>query len=226
MKSAQKQAAKKEAKKAKRELIKEQTKILNAKRQLLESTRSVDNLMTLVPFLAKFSKEELKATAKSYNKAPEEYVDWAFGLVTKNMQTFYENAWGWDAEVKESEFYHEDSRFIIAFYKEHPIGFIHFRMELDEGESSLFIYDVHVEEELQRHGLGKWLVQIVEFIGLKLGYDSILVSCLKENTAGRKFFRKMNYALHRQSPAIADPENEFNYHHELLCKMLKKPAAK
>lgn len=226
MKTTTNQVSKKEGKKAKRELIKEQTKILNAKRALIESTRNIDNLMLIVPFLSNFNKVELKVTAISFNKVPEEYVDWAFGLVSKNMKTFYENAWGWDAEVKESEMYHEDSRFIIAFYKDHPIGFIHFRMELEDGEASLFIYDIHVEDELQRNGLGKWLVQIVEFLGLKLGYDSILVSCLKENTAGRKFFRKMNYTLHKQSPAIADPENEFNYHHELLCKQLKKPAAK
>ena len=215
---------KKEQRKAKMEASKQQTLELNAKRKLINDTREIPDFISLVPFLSKFNKDDIKATAKSYNKMPEEYIDWAFSLVRKDMKAFYDNSWGWDDEIKAGEFFHEDSRFIIAFYKEHPIGFIHFRMELDEGELSLFIYEMHIEEELQRHGLGKWLLQIVEFIGLKLGYDCTMVSCFKENTAARNFFRKMNYQIHRQSPSIADPENEFNYHHELLYKPLKKPT--
>lgn len=214
--------SKKELKKAKAEAEKQKTQMLNTKRRVLEDSRAVANLMDLIPFLQNFNHELFNAQIKSFNKVPEEYELWMFNMITQNMEKFYEKAWGWDAEVKEAELYHEDSRFLIAFYRDHPIGFVHFRYELDTGELSLFIYDIHVTEELRRQGLGKFLLQAVEFIGLKLGYDSVIVSCFKDCTVGRQFFNKYNYKLHKQSPAIADPENEFEYHHKLLFKPLKK----
>jgi len=208
--------------KVKRDRIREETQRLNAKRSSLNESCAIENLIELVPIFRQFNKGELKAQIRSFNKIPEEYEDWAFSLVKGNMKKLYEDAFGWNEEAKEADFYHENSRFLIAFYDEHPIGFIHFRFELEGGESSLFIYDFHVEHELQRKGLGKFLVQAVEFMGLKLKFDSIMVSLLKDNVVARAFFRKLQYVQHPTSPIMADPENDHEYHHEILFKQLKK----
>lgn len=219
--------------KAKKLARQQETAMLNTKRKLVEEAEACENLLELVPMFTKFNKNDIHAELKSFNHVPEDdetghYEEWAFSLVKKNMKDIYEKTWGWNEEVKEAEFYHDSSRFIIAFLGKIPIGFIHFRFELDHQKTTTYIYDIHVEEELRQKGLGKYLVQAVEFITLKLHLDMVAVTVFKENPDARAFFRALKYIQHPFSPAVIDPESDHEYDHEILCKHLTKqaPAAK
>ena len=202
----------------KRQKIKEETELLNAKRRSLKAAVTTVDLMGLVPIFRDF--KGLKLKLESFNEIPHEYESWALGLIEGTMKQAYESAWGWDAAGKHQELVDLNSRYIFAFDGKDPVGFLNFRFELENREVYALIVDIQVEAKYQRQGLGKFMTQCVEFIAMKLGMDSVLVQLLKGNEAGRKFFRKMNYIVHPSSPAIADPDNEMEYDHELLYKKL------
>ena len=63
-----------------------------------------------------------------------------------------------------------------------------------------------LEEAYRSKGLGKWMLQAVEFIALKMKLDCVMVTLLKENTVARGFFRHLKYNHHPTSPAVFDPE--------------------
>ena len=54
------------------------------------------------------------------------------------------------------------------------LGFVHFRFTVQgevidamSGETQVYVYDIHIEEEFQRKGLGKHLLIILELIARK-----------------------------------------------------------
>lgn len=212
--------------KARKEERKRETEMLNRKRGQIKESEAIEDLLTLIPIFKEFNKNGIEAEIVSFNKMPDEIIDWALKLVEKNMKKIYEDTWGWNADTKEGELIHESARFLIAFAGGKPIGFIHFRFELENGETSSFIYDIQIEEGFVRKGLGRFLLQAVEFITLKLKLDSVMVSVFKENVAGRAFFHSMKYIQHKTSPVVSDPENAHEYDNEILFKPLVKNTPK
>ena len=212
--------------KAKRAEIRRQSELLNQKRKQIQDCEEIEDALELVPMFKKFDRNGLKATLVAVKQCPEEFEACAFELIEHNMKQIYENTWGWKPEAKEAELLDESARFIFAFVEEkpEPVGFIHYRFELDRAETSAFIYDIQLEEAYRGKGLGKWLLQSVEFIALKLKLDCVIVTLFKENTIARGFFRHMKYVHHSSSPAVADPENDMDYDHEVLFKSLVKKA--
>lgn len=101
---------------------------------------------------------------------------WAFDLVKEHMEDVYDIAgYGWDDDDKESELKEQGSRFLIVrdpSMPNQPVAFVHFRFTvqgeaLDQmaGDTCVYVFDLHVEEEYQRKGLGKHLMVILELIG-------------------------------------------------------------
>ncbi len=79
---------------------------------------------------------------------------------------------GWDDEDKEKELTEDGTRFLLvkdAFGD--LIAFVHFRftvqgevMDVMSGDPCVYIWDIHVEQESRRCGLGKHLMTILELI--------------------------------------------------------------
>jgi N-alpha-acetyltransferase 40 len=110
---------------------------------------------------------------------------WMHSLTKKNMKEVYDKDYGWDDEDKMSELREKASRFLVVtqefadgdFVDEKltkKVAFVNFRFTLQgecyesmKGETCLFIYDIQVEPEYQRKGLGKHLMQLCELIGTK-----------------------------------------------------------
>jgi ribosomal protein S18 acetylase RimI-like enzyme len=140
------------------------------------------------------------------------------------MRTIYEDTWGWNPDAKRAELQDQSARFLFAFVDDHPypVGFVHFRFELTHADLSTVIWDLHVGDQYQQQGLGKYLLQAVEIISLKLKADAVQVTLLKPNQDARVFFRKMRYVQHESSPVVCDPENDPEYDHEILFKSLVK----
>jgi hypothetical protein len=45
------------------------------------------------------------------------------------------------------------------------LGFAHFRYDMDFDDEVLYVYEIQLEEEFQRKGLGRFMMQVL--IGLK-----------------------------------------------------------
>jgi GNAT superfamily N-acetyltransferase len=202
----------------------QETNLLNAKRALIEECEGIEDPLEMFPSFKSFNRNGISVTLAAAKQCPEEFEDALLTLVEKNMKVIYENTWGWEPDKKAGELRDPSARFILAFVEETPlpIGFIHYRFELEKTEASAFIYEIHLEAEYCGKGLGRFMLQCLEFIALRLKLDAVIVTLFKLNEQARGFFRHMKYVQHSGSPVIADRENEHEYDHEVLFKSLVK----
>jgi ribosomal protein S18 acetylase RimI-like enzyme len=214
--------------KQKKAQIKQETEMLNKKRAQIAECEEIEDPLALVPVFKTFDRNGIKGSLVAAKKCPEELEEFAFNLIEKHMKDIYEETWGWDPDAKAAELYEPSARFIFAVPDAdppYPLAFIHYRFEMNDAVTAAYIYDVHVADEAIRKGLGKLLVQAVEFISLKLKLDAVLVTVFKANQGGFRFFQNLKYIPHSSSPSISDRDSAHEYHHEILYKSLVKKTA-
>ena len=212
-----------------KEKIRQETEMINQKNEKIKIAReSLDNLAD-IPMFKKFNKNGLTASLTYYQRCPNEYKTWMFDLTKRNMQKLYEETWGWGDGKKRNELFDDNSRYIIFTLDPQtpeespkPVGFVHFRFELETGTLRLYIYEFQVEPEYQGKGIGRFMMQATEFIALKRGMECVMLTVFKINEGAVAFYKKMNYALHPISPSIADPEHMDEYDYDIYYKSLVK----
>lgn len=209
--------------------IKEETELYNSKKRIISEAESIEDLLADIPIFKNFEKNGLKCEIRSYNECPQEYQEWVFNITSRHMKQYYDNSWGWSdkkQKKKKKELFEEHSRYLIATKIDDneltPIGFIHIRFEIESRETTCYVYELHVEDQFQRKGLGRFLMQAAEFIALERKMESIMLTVFVENVVSRKFYNSMNYKLHPSTPVIADRENSPDYQYEVLFKPLVK----
>jgi GNAT superfamily N-acetyltransferase len=81
--------------------------------------------------------------------------------------------------------------------------------------------EFQIEPEYQRKGLGRFLLQTVEFIGLKRKIESVMLTVFRINTAAMNFYTRNHYQMHELSPGKCYPTNP-DTDYEILFKSLVK----
>lgn len=145
-------------------------------RQALFNDNGKDKNVTsaIAPLFMQYNRNGLDCEITFAHKLTDSELDWAFTLTKSTMEERYDaSGYGWDDEDKEQSFIEPGTRFLLVKEKgwDTPIAFAHFRfsvqgeiMEVMKGEPSLFLWDIHVEPEFQRKGLGKHLLTVLELI--------------------------------------------------------------
>jgi GNAT superfamily N-acetyltransferase len=126
-----------------------------------------------------YDRNDLSIVIDFVPKLKKEEIDYCFETIAENMEEIYDaSGYGWDDDDKERELTEQGARFLLLRDKsseDHRIvGFIHFRFTvqgevIDQmmGETCLYVLDMHLEKEIQRKGLGKHLLVILELIARK-----------------------------------------------------------
>lgn len=208
--------------KERRDRIKAETEALNARRQLINDADSMADLLADIPMFKRFSKNDLTCEIQSYNTFTPEQKDWIFGLTSRQMRPFYEKTWGWSDKNKRQELFGEKARYLIATCDGRPIAFVNFQFDVVTGSPLVYVYELHVEDEYQRKGLGKFLTQAVEFIALKRKMEAVMATIFLESVPSTGLFTNLKYRIHPSSPEISDPESGPDYQYQVLFKPLVK----
>lgn len=204
----------------KKQKIKEETQLLNAKRKLIADAEALPDLLDLIPTFRYYDKNGINAEIKAYNCCPKEYQEWVYKITEAHMKGFYEATWGWSERNKRQELTEDHARYLIAIKNKRPIGFIHFRFEFERKMVVLYIYELHIENAYHRKGLGRFLVQATELIALKCKMEQIITTVFKENVGSVQLFNKLNYKLHPTSPELDEPDCMDAQQISILCKSL------
>ncbi|EKM61181.1 uncharacterized protein PHACADRAFT_134503 [Phanerochaete carnosa HHB-10118-sp] len=134
--------------------------------------------------------------------------DSMWAIIEHNMSTMSsQSSMGWDAEDKQKETFHSDSRFIILSVATSEsdtgrseqqgaqvIGFSVFRFDYEEGEKLLYCYEVQLCESSRRLGLGRFLMHEIIRIGRAWNMEKVMLTVLKVNTDAARFYREIGYA--------------------------------
>jgi len=106
---------------------------------------------------------------------------WMFDLTKANMQALYLAApdWGWSDRKKRSELFTPDMRFFVARDTDtgERLGFVAWTCLLEEDYDTCYVFELHLEARVQRKGLGRHLMLMVELAARKIGMQWCVCVC-------------------------------------------------
>jgi GNAT superfamily N-acetyltransferase len=149
--------------------------ILKLRAALFDDQGKDKNILEgIAPSFLNYDRNGVSLNISFSPKLKKDELEWAFGLSQENMEGLYDaSGYGWDDEDKERELTEQGARFLLV--KDNAtqglLGYVHFRFTvqgevLDQmaGQTCLYVMDFHLEEEIQRKGVGKHLLVILELI--------------------------------------------------------------
>jgi ribosomal protein S18 acetylase RimI-like enzyme len=211
--------------KEKRQQRKEEIARISASQAVVNKANNQEDPMAPFPVFRKFEKNGLTVIleCKLCGSLDLATVDWIFNLEKRNMKALYEQCeWGWNDKIKKEEMTDDRAWYLIARTPEpesKPVAFSHFRFDMDYGDEVLYCYELQLEEQVRRKGLGKFMLQILELIGFSAHMKKVVLTVLKHNPEAKAFFTALKYTTDETSPEDNVLEQ---YSYEILSKMNKK----
>ncbi|KAF5275175.1 hypothetical protein FQR65_LT04207 [Abscondita terminalis] len=209
--------------KEKRQKRKEEQHRLKLAMQMVDKANSLVDPLEPFPAFKKFAINglDVELFVRKVTDLEEPVKEWIFDLTKRNMQQIYDSCtWGWSDKKKREELMDEAAWYLIARMANGKLlGFSHFRFCIDEGIEVLYCYELQLEVNIQRKGLGKFMMQILELMAFTNSMKKVVLTILKNNDSSH-FFKTINYQLDDSSPIEDDDEEEYPY--EILSKINKK----
>lgn len=80
------------------------------------------------------------------------------------------------------------------------LGFMSFMLTREEGQDVVYIYEIHLLEEIRRQGLAGHLFDIVERIGTITGMEKSMLTVFRSNSHAREHYTRRGYEVDECSP--------------------------
>lgn len=191
------------------------------------ANQQVDPLATL-PSFKKFTKNGLEVTLSTERVTDinEQEKNLIVDLLVRNMKKLYEESnWGWNEKNKREEMLEDAAWYLMARNAKGELcGFSHFRYDMDFDDEVLYVYEIQLEENVRRKGLGKFMMQVLEMLAFKADMRKIMLTVLKHNPAAKSFFKnQMKFEMDETCPTD-DVYEQFDY--EILSKFNKRKLAR
>lgn len=208
--------------KDKRQQMKEERIAVAASQKLVNEANKIENPLSSLVVFHQFNKNALHLTIEYKKSTDLSDVEkkWILDLEERNMKTLYENCEsGWDLKSKREEMMDDRACYLLARHvnTENYMAFSHFRFDIDFSEPVLYCYELQLEKEVQRKGLGKFLIQALELMAFKNNMKKVVLTTFKHNTEGLNFFHSLNYTTDETSPVDENGSCE-DYHYFILSK--------
>ena len=101
-----------------------------------------------------------------------------------------------------------------------PLAFISFQLVSEGPLEVLYVYELQLEPETQRKGLGKHLMMTAELVARKVGFQAVMLTVLKKNIGAFDFYtQRMKYEIDIDSPSQND---DMNAPYEILSKIVDR----
>ena len=216
--------------------------IVALRKAVFNDDGSDKNVCEALGAFMKYDKNGLDLDIAFSPKLSRQELKWAFEICKESMEERYDSSgYGWDDEDKMRELSENGARFLIV--REWPedegsdkgelVAFAHFRFSvqgefMDEmiGESCLILWDIHIEEEYQRKGLGKHLLTILELIAMREGMSRVYVPVQLEDDITQAWVDKVcvprNYAPDTSLVSLINFDSEMEGF-QVFCKEMKRP---
>ena len=154
-----------------------------------------------------FKKNGLDLEISFSTKLSPQDAKYCFTQVKENMEDLYDNSgYLWDDDDKRRELTEDGARFLLI--REWPeedgqelgnlIGFAHFRVTvtgdfMDEmtGESCLCLWDIHIEDEFQRKGLGRHIIMMLEVMARSYHIDYVVAPVMLDDENSETWLKSL-----------------------------------
>ncbi|XP_042295072.1 N-alpha-acetyltransferase 40 isoform X4 [Sceloporus undulatus] len=129
-------------------------------------------------------------------------------LLVSNIDNFswYEQSeWGWKDREKRDEMADDRAWYLIALEDGSlPVAFSHFRFDVECGDEVLYCYEVQLESNVRRKGLGKFLIQILQLVANGTQMKKVMLTVFKHNHGAYQFFKEaLQFEIDDTSPSMS-----------------------
>lgn len=155
-----------------------------------------------------------------YFTGPAAPTDSLLDLFERNMGDLYrKSSWGLDLVQKADDLAHRRARHLVLYdEKDHMAAYCHYQFDYDDEESPervvFYVYEVQIEENYQRMGLGTKLMKCMEYLARSADLDSVLLTVFFENTSAMAFYQNLGYEVDITSPSKYSQREDY----EILVK--------
>uniref|UniRef100_A0A182WHD3 N-alpha-acetyltransferase 40 n=1 Tax=Anopheles minimus TaxID=112268 RepID=A0A182WHD3_9DIPT len=159
---------------------------------------------------------QLKLQCKRKAEMDPKLLKWAFKLAERNVGPQYRAcSLGWQPKIKQADLNKPWARYLVAMdlATKKPAAYTMFRFDLDYGRSVLYCYELQVEAEYQRKGLGAFMMKALEKMAQHFSLEHVVLTVLKNNDDGMRFYRRLGYKVDEMSP-----DKEENAAYEIMSK--------
>jgi GNAT superfamily N-acetyltransferase len=193
--------------------------------------RDKDVTSGIAPAFMKYERNGVSLEIEFSSKLTDDQADWAFELAKENMEEVYDaSGYGWDDSDKMMELTEAGARFLLIRKKrlnfdDRPgdlVGFVHFRFTIQGevmdqmcGDTSLHIWDFHLEEEFQRKGVGRHILTLLELIARREKIQMISIPIQLGDAETVEWIEKAGRGAYVPDETLClygfDPEMEVSY---------------
>ncbi|KAK0090782.1 hypothetical protein PV325_003802 [Microctonus aethiopoides] len=173
-------------------------------KRLIEIANSQNDPLVSLPLFQSYKSStdiQYKLTCQKVKDLDSKTLAWIFDLMERNMKTIYQQSnWGWNESSKQNELTEPTAWYLIASCNEEPVGFSHFRYDIDDKVQVLYCYELQLEPRVRRNGLGKFMMNCLDALASQSGMKKVVLTVLKHNPAARLFFKSLGFKLDNTSP--------------------------
>ena len=223
--SASKKQAKREAQRAMTDFEVSRRAIIKAANET--ATGDAKDVTAGMGALLSFNKGGVAASLSFTSPVswPAEVLPFVFELTKRNMQAVYDasEGWHWNDSSKRAELSDPDNRLIVVRDLESnaPVAFASFRFLLEGDAEVLYMFELQLSEAVQRRGLGKHLVVLLELIARQQLMHKVVLTVLKANRGAVDFYTRLRYVIDEESPSrCGDPDQPY----EIMSKVVNQAA--
>ena len=130
-----------------------------------------------------------------------------FDLVETTSAAAYKgSSKGWSGIKKRKEMRLLDMKFLLLkpVYETTDTGsvegFLSFMITIEDERDVVYIYELHLQEDLQGKGAGKWMMSHVEAIGRRAGMCKTMLTVFRSNVRAVNFYEALGYEVDEYSP--------------------------
>lgn len=203
-------------------------KKMNERVAIVKAANDQPDPLATLPSFKTFTKNgmNIRLSTTRLPDLDEKLKVWLMDLIERNMKALYEKStWGWQEKNKKEEMYDDAAWYLIAENADDntPIAYAHFRYDMDYDDEVLYVYEIQMEEQCRRKGLGRFMMQILEMLAFKADMRKIMLTVFKHNEPASKFFKNaMKFEIDETS-LEDDIYEQFDY--EIVSKFNKRKLA-
>ncbi|KAL8846962.1 MAG: hypothetical protein Q9221_007975 [Calogaya cf. arnoldii] len=122
-------------------------------------------------------------------------------IASSSADAYAASSIGWSPVKKRKEMKLPDLRYLLLRNTTAQIqGFLSFMLTYEDGYEVVYCYELHLAPVVQRQGLGKHLMGLMETVGSKAEVAKSMLTVFVKNDAALKFYERLGYSKDDYSP--------------------------
>lgn len=184
-------------------------KALQVAQMLVNEINALDNSTFETRFITP-SCVGLEAVAAEYRIAHSRSKDLhpdvfqaCFELIKETSASAYrDSSRGWRPKEKKAEMMDPDMRYLIVLDEASDgiLGFASYMFTIEDDYPVVYLYEVHLKEQLRGKGVGSHLMRIVERFGRIAKMEKTMLTVFTSNEGAERFYKRHGYIMDEYSP--------------------------